>query len=53
MEVSDYFRILRPETAEYFEGLWQRSGKAWTLGYTIAVYAGMGESYYDLPGKKD
>jgi hypothetical protein len=53
MEVSDYFRILRPETAEYFEGLWQRSPKAWTLGYTIAMHAGVGESYYDLPGKKD
>jgi hypothetical protein len=52
MEVSDYFRILRPETAEYFEGLWQRSPKAWTLGYTIAVHAGVGESYYDLPGKR-
>jgi hypothetical protein len=53
MEVSDYFRMLRPETEEYFKGLWQRSPKAWTLGYTIAVYAGVGETYYDEPEKKD
>jgi hypothetical protein len=53
MEVSDYFRILRPETGEYFKGLWQRSPKAWTLGYTIAVYAGVGDTYYDQPGKTD
>jgi hypothetical protein len=53
MEVSDYFRMLKPKTEEYFEGLWQRSPKAWTLGYTIAVYAGVGDTYYDEPGKTD
>jgi hypothetical protein len=53
MDVSNYFRMLRPETEEHFEGLWQRSPKAWTLGYTIAVYAGVGDSYYDRPGKTD
>ncbi len=41
MDVSDYFRMLRPETGEYFTGLWQRSPKAWTLGYAIAVRAGV------------
>ena len=46
-DVSDYFRMLRPETEEYFKGLWQRSHKAWTLGYTIAMYAGVGDTYYD------
>jgi hypothetical protein len=50
MEASDYFRMLRPETEEYFKGLWQRSPKAWTLGYTIAVYAGVGDTYYDAQG---
>jgi hypothetical protein len=39
--------MLRPETDELFEGLWQRSPKAWTLGYTIAVRAGVGEKYYE------
>ena len=43
MDVSDDFRMLRPETEEYFKGLWQRSHKAWTLGYAIAVQAGVGD----------
>jgi hypothetical protein len=49
MDVSDYFRILRPETEENFKGLWQRSHKAWTLGYAIAVNAGFEEQYYKEP----
>jgi hypothetical protein len=52
-DVSDYFRMLRPETAEYFKGLWQRSHKAWSLGYTIAMYAGVGDTYYDEPAKDE
>ena len=47
MDVSDYFAMLRPETGEYFKGLWQRSPKAWTLGYAIADQAGVGDKYYD------
>ena len=31
---------LQPETAQYFEGIFRRAGKAWTLGYAIAVRAG-------------
>lgn len=47
MDVSDYFRMLRPETEEYFAGLWQRSHKAWSLGYSIAMQAGVGDTYYN------
>jgi hypothetical protein len=47
MDLSDDFRMLRPETGEYFRGLWQRSHKAWTLGYAIAVQAGVGDKYYE------
>jgi hypothetical protein len=43
MEVSNYFRMLRPDTEKYFEGLWQRSAKAWTLGYAIEVRAGVAD----------
>jgi hypothetical protein len=39
--VSDYFELLRPDTARYFRGLWRRSPKAWTLGYAISVRAGL------------
>lgn len=39
--VSDYFELLNPSTARYFEGLWRRSPKAWTLGYAISVHAGL------------
>ena len=53
MEISNYFGMLQPETSEYFEGLWQRSPKAWSLGYTIAVHAGVGDTYYDEPEKTD
>jgi hypothetical protein len=45
MEVSDYFRIVRPETEKHFEGLWQRSYKAWSLGYAIEMEAGVGSTY--------
>ena len=50
MGVSDYFRMLRPETGEYFKGLWQRSPKAWSLGYAIAMHAGVGDEYYEEDG---
>jgi len=50
MDVSNYFRMLRPETGEYFKGLWQRSHKAWSLGYAIAVRAGVGDEYYEEDG---
>ena len=43
MEVSDYFELLRPDTAKYFEGLWRRSSKAWSLGYAIEVEAGVAD----------
>jgi len=33
--VSNYFKLLRPDTVQYFDGLWHRSPKTWTLGYTI------------------
>jgi hypothetical protein len=39
--VSDYFELLRPETARFFIGLWRRSPKAWTLGYAISVRSGL------------
>ena len=40
-DVSNYFELLRPETARFFNGLWRRSPKAWTLGYAISVRAGL------------
>jgi hypothetical protein len=39
--VGVYFEILRPDSAQYFEGLWRRSPKAWSLGYTIERRAGV------------
>jgi hypothetical protein len=39
--VSVYFELLRPDTARYFKGLWRHTPKAWTLGYAIAVHAGL------------
>jgi hypothetical protein len=41
--VSIDFELVRPETAEYFKGLFRRAGKAWTLGYAIARMAGLPE----------
>jgi hypothetical protein len=52
-DVSDDFRMLRPETGEYFKGLWQRSHKAWTLGYAIAMEAGIGDKYYEEDAVKN
>jgi hypothetical protein len=52
IDVSDYVRMLRPDTGEYFKGLWQRSPKAWTLGYTIAMQAGGGDKYYEQDDAK-
>jgi hypothetical protein len=39
--VSEYFELLRPETSQYFTGLWRHSPKAWTLGYAISANAGL------------
>jgi hypothetical protein len=39
--VSNDFELLRPDTAQYFEGLFRRTPKAWTLGYAIQVQAGV------------
>jgi hypothetical protein len=41
--VSNDFEFVRPETAEYFQGLWRRSPKAWDLGYAIARRAGLSD----------
>jgi hypothetical protein len=41
--VSVYFELLRPDSAEYFQGLWRRTPKAWSLGYTIERRAGVAE----------
>jgi hypothetical protein len=38
---SVYFELLRPDSARFFSGLWRHSPKAWTLGYAIAVHAGL------------
>jgi hypothetical protein len=43
--VSIDFEVLQPETSEYFKGLFRRGGKAWTLGYAVAKFAGMEEQY--------
>ena len=37
--VSYDFELLRPDTAQYFEGLFRRTPKAWTLGDEIKVAA--------------
>jgi hypothetical protein len=47
MDVSSYVKALYPATEEYFKGLWERTPKAWSLGYTIAVRAGVGDTYHD------
>jgi hypothetical protein len=41
--VSWDFEIVQPETSEYFNGLFRRAGKAWSLGYTIAQMGGLPE----------
>ena len=46
--VSSYVELLRPDTAQYFEGRFRRAGKAWTLGYAIEVRAGVNDQ---LPPK--
>jgi hypothetical protein len=40
-DASVYFEILQPQTSDYFEGLFRRSPKAWSLGYAIQVQAGV------------
>jgi hypothetical protein len=40
-DVSIYFELVQPDTAKYFEGLFRRAGKAWTLGYAIERRAGV------------
>jgi hypothetical protein len=39
--LSNYFELLRPDTGRYFKGLFRRSAKAWAIGDTIAVRAGV------------
>jgi hypothetical protein len=41
--LSVHFEIVQPETGQYFEGLFRRAGKAWTLGQTISQIAAMSE----------
>lgn len=41
--VSIDFELVQPDTAQYFEGLFRRAGKAWSLGYAIARMAGLQE----------
>jgi hypothetical protein len=51
--LSNYFELLRPDTARFFKKLWRRTPKAWTLGYTIAVHAGVShiaEAWFDPTG---
>jgi hypothetical protein len=33
--------MIQPNSAEYFEGLFQRAGKAQSFGYAILVQAGL------------
>jgi hypothetical protein len=44
---GDYFELLRPDTQQYFEGLWRHSPKAWTLGYAIQAQAGLARKIWD------
>jgi hypothetical protein len=41
--VSWDFEFVQRETAEYFQGLWRRTPKAWDLGYAIARQAGLSD----------
>jgi hypothetical protein len=38
---SNYCEYLQPACSEYFEGLFQRSPKAWSIGYAIQMQAGV------------
>jgi hypothetical protein len=38
-KTANHFELLRPDTAQYFAGLWRGSPKAWSLGYRINVEA--------------
>jgi hypothetical protein len=38
---SNYCEYLQPACSGYFEGLFQRSPKAWSIGYTIQMQAGV------------
>ena len=42
-DVSIDFESVQPKSAEYFEGLFRRAGKAWSLGYSIQMMAGLEE----------
>lgn len=42
-EASVDFELLNPACSTYFEGLWRRSPKAWSLGYAIEVQAGVAD----------
>ncbi|WP_316174409.1 hypothetical protein [Bradyrhizobium sp. SZCCHNRI1073] len=39
--VSLDVRLVRPETSDYFTGLFERAGKAWSLGEAVLYQAGM------------
>ncbi|RZN16124.1 hypothetical protein CWO90_40485 [Bradyrhizobium sp. Leo121] len=43
---SSYVQSVAPKTSEYFETstIFHRGGKAWTIGYSILVHAGLTES---------
>jgi hypothetical protein len=41
--VSGYCENLQPDCSEFFEGLFRRTPKAWSLGYAIEVQAGVAE----------
>ena len=40
-DLSYDFEMVQRDTGKYFEGLFRRPGKAWTLGYEIEVAAGL------------
>jgi hypothetical protein len=42
--VGDDFEAAQPDSGNYFEGLFRRGGKAWSLGYAIEVMAGVADN---------
>jgi hypothetical protein len=42
-DVSIDFELVEPKCAEYIAGLFRRAGKAWSLGYSILMMAGIEE----------
>lgn len=47
--VADQMEYVEPATSVYFEGLWRRTPKAWTLGMAIYNHAGRGDEFPDMP----